>query len=62
MNRSKSFVTRLLSVVAALPAFFVDGVPAGAVAAAAGVAMALVSVGLVAPLLRRSALAGAAAS
>jgi O-antigen/teichoic acid export membrane protein len=56
-------VTRLLSAVAALPAFFVVGVPAGAVAAAAvGLAIALASVALVAPRLRRAALAGAAAS
>lgn len=53
-------VTRLLSAVAALPAFFVDDVPAGAVAAAAvGVAITLVSVALVAPRLRRPTLAGA---
>jgi hypothetical protein len=53
-------VTRLLSAVAALPAFFVDGVPAGAVVAAAvGVVITLVSVALLAPRLRRPALAGA---
>jgi hypothetical protein len=53
-------VTRLLSAVAALPAFFVDGVPAGAVAGAAvGVVLALVSVALIAPRLRRPALAQA---
>jgi hypothetical protein len=53
-------VTRLLSAVAALPAFFVDGVPAGAVAAASiGVVITLVSVALLASRLRRPALAGA---
>jgi hypothetical protein len=53
-------VTRLLSAVAALPAFFVDDVPAGAVVAAAvGVVITLVSVALLAPRLRRPALAGA---
>jgi hypothetical protein len=50
-------VTRLLSAVSAVPAFFVDGVPAGAVAAATvGIVITLVCVALVAPRLRRSAL------
>jgi hypothetical protein len=49
-------VTRLLSAVTALPAFFVDGVPAAIMAVAAfGVAVSLLSVGLVATRLRRPA-------
>jgi hypothetical protein len=47
-------VTRLLSAVTALPAFFVDGVPAPARAAAA-VGVAVVAVALIAPRLRRPA-------
>jgi hypothetical protein len=47
-------VTRLLSAVTAVPAFFVDGLPGAIVAvAAAGVAVTLVSVALIAPRLRR---------
>jgi hypothetical protein len=47
-------VTRLLSAVTVLPAFFVDGVPGPIVAvAAAGVAITLVSVALIATRLRR---------
>jgi hypothetical protein len=46
-------VTRLLSALAAVPAFFADGVPAPAVGAAAvGIAVTLASVALVAPALR----------
>ncbi len=46
-------VTRLLSALTAVPAFFVEGVPAPAVGAAAfGVAVTLLSVALVAPALR----------
>ncbi|GLW96045.1 hypothetical protein [Microtetraspora sp. NBRC 16547] len=46
-------VTRLLSGLSAVPAFFVDGVPAEAVGAASvGVVLALVCVALVAPALR----------
>jgi hypothetical protein len=46
-------VTRLLSALSAVPAFFVDGVPAGAKAAAAvGIVLTLLSVALVAPMLR----------
>jgi hypothetical protein len=49
-------VTRLLSALTAVPAFFVDGVPGGAKAAAAtGCAAALITVALVAPRLRRPA-------
>ena len=47
-------VTRLLTGVAAMPAFFFSGVPAPAIAAAAlGLALTLLSVVLVAPRLRR---------
>jgi hypothetical protein len=50
-------VTRLLSAVTAVPAFFVDDVPTGArVAAGAGVVLAIVCVAMVAPRLRRPAL------
>jgi hypothetical protein len=46
--------SRLLSAVAAVPAFFVEGVPAGAMAAAgAGIGLTLLSVGLLAPRLWR---------
>jgi hypothetical protein len=46
-------VTRLLSALSAVPAFFADGVPAGAKAAAAiGIVLTLLSVALVAPMLR----------
>jgi hypothetical protein len=49
-------VTRLLSAVTALPAFFVDGVPGAIRAVAAlGVAVSLLSVGLIATRLRRPA-------
>jgi len=49
-------VTRLLSAVTAVPAFFVDGVPGPIrVVAAVAVAVALLSVGLVATRLRRPA-------
>ncbi|WP_433730289.1 hypothetical protein ACQP2Y_19680 [Actinoplanes sp. CA-051413] len=49
-------VSRLLSAVTALPAFFVDDVPGGAVAAAAvGLVITLVAVALVAARLRRPA-------
>ena len=49
-------VTRLLSAVTALPAFFVDDVPGAAVAAAAvGVVAALAAVALLATRLRRPA-------
>jgi hypothetical protein len=52
--------TRLLSAVTAVPAFFVDAVPAGArVAAAAGVVLSIVCVAMVAPRLRKPALAPA---
>jgi hypothetical protein len=52
--------TQLLSAVTAVPAFFVDGVPAGArVAAAAGVVLSIVYVAMVAPRLRKPALAPA---
>jgi hypothetical protein len=51
-------VTRLLSAVTALPAFFVDDVPGPARAAAAvGVAITLLCVGLLATRLRRPAAA-----
>ena len=47
-------VTRLLSAMTALPAFFVDGVPAAAkVAAAVGIAVTVLAVALIAPRLRR---------
>jgi hypothetical protein len=43
-------VTRLLFAVAALPAFFVDGVPAPAVVlAGAGMALTVLSIALVVP-------------
>jgi hypothetical protein len=46
-------VTRLLSALTAVPAFFADGVPAPAiVAAAVGIAIALACVALVASALR----------
>jgi hypothetical protein len=46
-------VTRLLSALSAVPAFFVDGVPAPLVAVAAlGIAVTLLAVGLLAPALR----------
>jgi hypothetical protein len=49
-------VTRLLSAVTALPAFFVDDVPGAAVAAAGvGVALALAAVAMLATRLRRPA-------
>ncbi|HET6529932.1 MAG TPA: hypothetical protein VFH03_04850 [Actinoplanes sp.] len=49
-------VTRLLSAATALPAFFVDGVPGAAKAAAAlGVTITVLSVGLTATRLRRPA-------
>jgi hypothetical protein len=49
-------VSRLLSAVTALPAFFVDDVPGAAVAAAAvGIVITLVAVALVAARLRRPA-------
>jgi hypothetical protein len=53
-------VTRLLSAVTAVPAFFVDGVPAGArIVAAARVVLTIVCVATVAPRLRKPALAPA---
>jgi hypothetical protein len=53
-------VTRLLAAVAAVPAFLVDGVPAGAVAAAGvGLAATLLVIALIAPGLRRPVLAHA---
>jgi hypothetical protein len=53
-------VTRLLSAVAAVPAFLVDGVPAGAAAAAGvGCAVTVLAVALIAPGLRRPALVNA---
>jgi hypothetical protein len=49
-------VTRLLSAVTALPAFFVDDVPGAAVAAAViGVVLALAAVAMLATRLRRPA-------
>ncbi|WP_067172540.1 hypothetical protein [Microtetraspora niveoalba] len=49
-------VTRLLAGLTAVPAFFVDGVPAEArVAAAVGVVLTLLCVALVAPALRSRA-------
>lgn len=46
-------VTRILTALSALPAFFVDGVPAPAVAiAVVGIAVTLLAVALVAPALR----------
>jgi hypothetical protein len=49
-------VTRLLSAMTALPAFFVDGVPAPAkIAAGAGIAITVLAVALIAPRLRRPA-------
>jgi hypothetical protein len=54
-------VTRLLSVVSALPAFFVDGIPTAArFAVGLGVVVQLVAVAMVATRLRRPALASAA--
>lgn len=50
-------VTRLLSAVTAVPAFFVDGVPAGArIVAGVGVVLTIVCVAMVAPRLRKPAL------
>ena len=47
-------VTRLLSALTAVPAFFVDDVPAGAVGVAAlGIGVTLLAVALLAPALRR---------
>jgi hypothetical protein len=47
-------VTRLLSALSAVPAFFVDDVPGGLVAlAGVGVVVTLVAVALVAPALRQ---------
>jgi hypothetical protein len=55
-------VTRLLSAVSAVPAFFADGVPAGAmVAAGVGIAITLLAVALIAPQLRRAPVPVAAA-
>ncbi len=49
-------VTRLLSALTAVPAFFVEGVPGPAVgAAAAGIVLTLVCVALLAPALRSNA-------
>jgi FtsH-binding integral membrane protein len=54
-------VTRLLSAVTALPAFFVDDVPGAAQAAAAiGLVATVACVAFIAPRLRRPALAAAA--
>ncbi|WP_211592785.1 MULTISPECIES: hypothetical protein [unclassified Microbispora] len=49
-------VTRLLSALSAVPAFFAEGVPAPAVAVAAtGIVLTLVCVALLAPALRSRA-------
>ncbi|GIF51475.1 hypothetical protein DFJ67_7368 [Asanoa ferruginea] len=54
-------VTRLLSALTAVPAFFVDDVPDGAVGfAAVGVAVTLITVALLAPALRPTVRAGVA--
>ncbi|MEV4623480.1 hypothetical protein AB0J74_32835 [Asanoa sp. NPDC049573] len=54
-------VTRLLSALAAVPAFFVDDVPAPAVAlATVGLVLTLVAVALLAPALRPTVRAGVA--
>ncbi|HEV7710643.1 MAG TPA: hypothetical protein VGP16_20800 [Asanoa sp.] len=54
-------VTRLLSALLAVPAFFVDDVPAPAVGlAAVGVVVTLVAVALLAPALRPAVRAGVA--
>jgi hypothetical protein len=54
-------VTRLLSALSAVPAFFVDDVPAGAVGVAAfGISVTLLAVALLAPALRQRVAAGVA--
>jgi hypothetical protein len=54
-------VTRLLSAMSAVPAFFADGVPPAAqIAAAVGIGVTLLAVALVAPRLRRQAAVAAA--
>jgi hypothetical protein len=54
-------VTRLLSALSAVPAFFVDDVPAGAVGVAAfGIGVTLLAVALLAPALRQRVAAGVA--
>jgi hypothetical protein len=59
---SAVIVTRLLSAMTAVPAFFACGVPAGAqIVAALGIAVTLVCVALLATRLRRPELAGAGA-